>query len=224
MTEIIKIFIALLMAFIQQNLYISQKEVEQKVEPEQSIVESVPEEEIVEESTYEQKSEPEYTPEQYALSLPQDDYALYIPGIDCKIKVHECDTDKELDTATAQSYMDLYGMGVDLRYDLAYGEAAVEAYGHTPYIADHSDQGFYGLWSLPNGAKAYITKGSTVKKYKLTKVYHAYMQYVTYDHVIAQVPLYNDENLLLGDADLVMMTCAEDWSVGGRYITYWKEI
>lgn len=223
MTEIIKIFIALILAFIQQNLYMPQKEVEP--EPEQSIVESISEEEeIIEESNYEQKSEPEYTPEQYALSLAQDDYALYIPSLNCEIKVHECDTAEELDLYTSQYYTDLHGMGVDLRYDLAYGEDVFEAYGQKSFIADHSDQGFYGLWNLQHGAKAYVAKNSEVKVYKLTKVYHAYMQYVEYEHVIAQVPVCQGQNLMLGDADLIIMTCAEDSHNGGRYITYWKEV
>ena len=164
------------------------------------------------------------SPEEIALSLPQDDYALYIPDIDCEVKVHSCDTEYELDTATAQYYTDIYDIATDLRYDLAYGEAAVEAYGQIPFIADHRDQCFYGLWTLSPGAKAYVAKGLTVKVYELTDTYHAYMQYIDYTYVMAKVPVYNNQNLMLGDADIVMMTCAEDWGIGGRYITYWKEI
>lgn len=163
----------------------------------------------------------EPSPEEIALSLPQDDYALYIPAINCSIKVHLCDTDEEI--RASQYWVDLKNYGTDVRYDLAYGDAVSEAYRHISFIADHSDQGFYGLWSLPTGAKAYVAKGSTVKLYELTSTYHAYMQYTEYDHVIAQVPLFNGQNLMLGDADLIMMTCAEDSNIGGRYITYWKE-
>lgn len=165
----------------------------------------------------------EPSPEEIALSLAQDDYALYIPDINCKVKVHECDTEAELNTATAQSYMDLYDVATDLRYDLAYGDAVVEAYGQRSFIADHRDQRFYGLWNLQPGVKAYVAKGSNLKVYKLTATYHAYMQYTEYEHVIAKVPIYQGQNLMLGDADLILMTCAEDWGVGGRYITYWKE-
>ena len=215
MTEIIKIFIALLMAFIQQNLYMPQKEVESEPEPESSIVEVEPEQKE-EEIVYEP------SPEEIALSLPQDDYALYVPAINCSIKVHSCDTDEEI--RSSQYWVDLKNYGADIRYDLAYGDAVSEAYRHISFIADHSDQGFYGLWSLQPGAKAYIAKGSNVKKYKLTATYHAYMRYVEYEHVIAQVPVYKGKNLMLGDADVIMMTCAEDSNVGGRYITYWKEI
>ena len=163
-----------------------------------------------EESSKEEEIVYEPSPEEIALSLPQDDYALYIPDISCEIKVHICDTEKELDLSTSQSYMDMHIMGVDLRYDLAYGDAVSEAYKHISFIADHSDQGFYGLWSLPTGTKAYIAKGSKVKVYELTKVYHAYMQYTEYEHVIAQVPIYHGKNLMLGNADVIMMTCAED--------------
>lgn len=166
----------------------------------------------------------EPSPEEIALSLAQDDYALYIPDINCKVKVHSCDTEAELDTATAQSYMDLYDVATDLRYDLAYGDEVVEAYGQRSFISDHRDQRFHGLWNLQPGVKAYVAKGSKLKVYKLTATYHAYMNYKEYEHVIAQVPIYRGQNLMLGDSDLIMMTCAEDWSVGGRYITYWKEI
>ena len=218
MLEIIRIFIALLMAFLQQHATTQQNEVEQIIEPEpeQSIVEHY------EESSKEEEIVYEPSPEEIALSLPQDDYSIYIPYINCKVKVHECDTDEEI--RASQYWVDLENYGADIRYDLAYGDVALEAYKKIPFIADHSDQGFYGLWNLTTGAKAYIAKGSKVKVYELTKVYHAYMQYVTYDHIMAQVPLYKGKNLLLGDADLVMMTCAEDSSIGGRYITYWKEI
>ena len=164
----------------------------------------------------------EPTPEEIALSIPQDDYSIYIPYINCKVKVHECDTDEEI--RNSQYYVDLKNYGADVRYDLAYGDAVSEAYKHISFIADHSDQGFYGLWNLPTGAKAYVAKGSTLKVYKLTATYHAHMQYVEYEHVIAQVPIYHDKNLMLGNADVIMMTCAEDSNVGGRYITYWKEI
>lgn len=180
-------------------------------------------EEILEESSKEEKIVYKPSSEEIALSLPQDDYALYIPDISCKVKVHVCDTEAELNTATAQYYMDLYDVATDLRYDLAYGDAVVEAYGHRSFIADHRDQRFYGLWNLQPGAKAYIAKGSIVKKYELTTTYYAYMQYIDYPHIIAQVPVYQNKNLMLGNADLILMTCAEDWSVGGRYITYWKE-
>lgn len=166
----------------------------------------------------------EPSPEEIALSLPQDDYALYIPAINCSIKVHECDTKSELDLSTAQYYTDIYDTAVDLRYDLAYGDAAVEAYGQRSFIADHRDQRFYGLWNLQPGSKAYVAKGSTVKVYELTTTYYAYMQYMDYTHTIAQVPVYKGQNLMLGNADLILMTCAEDWSTGGRYVTYWKEI
>lgn len=164
----------------------------------------------------------EPSPEEIALSLPQDDYALYVPAMNCSIKVHECDTDEEI--RSSQHWVDFKNYGADIRYDLAYGDAVSEAYRRISFIADHSDQGFYGLWNLKRGAKAYIAKGSTVKKYKLTATYHAYMQYTEYDHVIAQVPLFNGQNLMLGDADVIMMTCAEDSGIGGRYITYWKEM
>ena len=177
-----------------------------------------------EESSKEEEIVYEPSPEEIALSLAQDDYALYIPDINCKVKVHECNTEAELNTATAQSYMDLYDIATDLRYDIAYGDAVSEAYRHISFIADHRDQRFYGLWNLQPGVKAYVAKGSTVKVYELTSTYHAYMKYVEYEHVIAQVPIYQGQNLMLGDADLIMMTCAEDWGVGGRYITYWKEI
>ena len=175
-----------------------------------------------EESSKEEKIVYEPSPEEIALSLPQDDYALYVPAINCSIKVHECDTDEEI--RSSQYWVDLKNYGADVRYDLAYGDAVSEAYRRISFIADHSDQGFYGLWSLPTGTKAYIAKGSKVKVYELTKVYHAYMQYTEYEHVIAQVPIYHGKNLMLGNADVIMMTCAEDWSIGGRYITYWKEI
>lgn len=221
MLEVIRIFIALLMAFLQQNAPTQQKEVEQKVEPEQSIIEQK-EESSKEESSKEEEIVYEPSPEEIALSLPQDNYALYIPAINCSIKVHECDTDEEI--RASQYWVDLKNYGADVRYDLAYGDVALEAYKKISFIADHSDQGFYGLWNLTTGAKAYIAKGSKVKVYELKKVYHAYMQYVTYDHIMAQVPLYKGKNLLLGDADIIMMTCAEDSSIGGRYITYWKEI
>ena len=225
MLEVIRIFIALLMAFLQQHAPTQQKEVEQVIEPEQSIVEQYEEESSKEkESSKEEEIIYEPSPDEIALSLPQDDYALYIPDINCKVKVHVCDTEAELDTATAQYYMDLYDVATDLRYDLAYGDAVVEAYGHRSFIADHRDQRFYGLWNLQPGAKAYIAKGSIVKKYELTTTYYAYMKYIDYPHIIAQVPVYQDKNLMLGNADLILMTCAEDWSVGGRYITYWKEI
>ena len=175
-----------------------------------------------EESSKEEKIVYEPSPEEIALSLPQDDYALYIPAIDCSIKVHSCNTDEEI--RSSQYWVDLENYGADVRYDLAYGDAVFEAYGKKSFIADHSDQSFYGLWSLPHGAKAYIAKGSTVKKYKLTSTYLAYMKYKEYEHVIAQVPICKGQNLMLGDADLIMMTCAEDSGIGGRYITYWKEI
>lgn len=177
-----------------------------------------------EESSKEEEIVYEPSPEEIAISLAQDDYALYIPDINCKVKVHVCDTEKELYLSTAQSYTDLYDTAVDLRYDIAYGDAAVEAYGQRSFIVDHRDQRFYRLWNLQPGAKAYIAKGSIVKKYELTTIYYAYMQYVDYTHIIAKVPIYQGKNLMLGDADLIMMTCAEDWSVGGRYVTYWKEI
>lgn len=163
----------------------------------------------------------EPSPEEIALSLPQDDYALYIPAIDCSIKVHLCDTDEEI--RSSQYWVDLKNYGADVRYDLAYGDAVSEAYRTISFIADHSDQDFYGLWSLPTGAKAYVAKGSNLKVYELTATYHAYMQYVEYEYVTAQVPLFNGQNLMLGDADVIMMTCAEDSNIGGRYITYWKE-
>ena len=217
MLEIIKIFIALLMAFLQQNAPTPQKEVEQVIEPEQSIVEQ-----YEEESSKEEESIYEPSPEEIAISLPQDDYALYIPAIYAKLKVHVCDDDYEI--RNSQHYVDLENWGADIRYDLAYGDAVSEAYRHISFIADHSDQSFYGLWSLNHVAKAYIAKGSTVKVYELTAIYHAYMQYVEYEHVIAQVPIYKGQNLMLGDTDLIMMTCAEDSNIGGRYITYWKEI
>ena len=225
MLEVIKIFIALLMAFLQQNAPTQQKEVEQKVETEQSIIEQKEESSKEEEIVYEQSPEEivyEPSPEEIALSLQQDDYAIYIPDINCKVKVHECDTDEEI--RASQSWVDLENYGADIRYDIAYGDVALEAYKKISFIADHSDQGFYGLWNLTTGAKAYIAKGSKVKVYELTKVYHAYMQYVTYDHIMAQVPLYKGKNLMLGDADIIMMTCAEDSGIGGRYITYWKEL
>lgn len=177
-----------------------------------------------EESSKEEEIVYEPSPEEVALQLPQDDYALYIPDISCEVKVHICDTEAELDTATAQYYTDIYDTATDLRYDLAYGEAGAEAYGENSFIGDHRDQHFYGLWTLQPGAKAYVAKGSTIKVYELTSTYHAYMQYVEYDHIIAQVPVCGGQNLMLGDADLIMMTCAEDWSMGGRYVTYWKEI
>ena len=221
MLEVIKIFIALLMAFLQQNASSQQKEVEQKVEPEQSIVEQK-EESSKEESSKEEESIYEPSPEEIALSLPQDDYALYIPDIGCSIKIKSCNTDEEI--RASQYWVDLKNYGADIRYDLAYGDAVIEAYDKKPFIADHSDQGFYGLWSLPHGTKAYIAKGSKVNVYELTSTYHAYMQYTEYEHVIAQVPIYKGQNLMLGDADIIMMTCAEDSGIGGRYITYWKEI
>ena len=177
-----------------------------------------------EESSKEEKIVYEPSPEEIALSLPQDDYSLYIPDINCKVKVHKCDTEAELNTATAQYYMDLYDVATDLRYDIAYGEAAVEAYGKRAFIEDHRDQCFYGLWTLQPGAKAYIAKGSIVKKYELTTTYYAYMQYIDYTHIIAQVPVYQDKNLMLGNADIILATCAEDSGIGGRYITYWKEM
>ena len=163
----------------------------------------------------------EPSPEEIALSLPQDDYALYVPTINCSIKVHSCDTDEEI--RASQYWVNLKNYGADIRYDLAYGDAVSEAYRRISFIADHSDQSFYGLWNLQPGVKAYVAKGSTIKVYELTSTYHAYMQYVEYEHVIAQVPLFNGQNLMLGDADLIMMTCAEDSNIGGRYITYWKE-
>ena len=217
MLEIIKFFIALLMAFLQQNAPTQQKEVEQVIEPEQSIVEQ-----YEEESSKEEEIVYEPSPEEIALSLPQDDYALYIPDIGCSIKIKSCNTDEEI--RASQYWVDLKNHGADVRYDLAYGDAVSEAYRHVSFIADHSDQSFYGLWSLNNGAKAYIAKGSKVNVYELTAIYHAYMQYVEYEHVIAQVPIYQGKNLMLGDADLIMMTCEEDSGIGGRYITYWKEI
>lgn len=174
-----------------------------------------------EESSKEEEIVYEPSPEEIALSLPQDDYALYIPAINCSIKVHSCDTDEEI--RSSQYWVNLENWGADVRYDIAYGDDVSEAYRHVSFIADHSDQSFYGLWSLPTGAKAYIAKGSTVKVYELTSTYHAYMQYVEYEHVIAQVPIYKGQNLMLGDADVIMMTCAEDSGIGGRYITYWKE-
>lgn len=164
----------------------------------------------------------EPSPEEIALSLPQDDYALYIPAIQCSIKVHLCDTDEDI--RSAQYWVDLENHAADIRYDLAYGDVALEAYKKIPFLADHSNQGFYGLWTLSPGARAYIAKGSKVKTYELTKMYHAYMQYVTYDHVTAQVPIYNGKNLMLGNTDLIMMTCAEDSGIGGRYILYFKEV
>ena len=217
MLEVIKIFIALLMAFLQRNAPTQQKEVEQKIEPEQSIVEQ-----YEEESSKEEESIYEPSPEEIALSLPQDDYALYIPDIGCSIKIKSCNTDEEI--RASQYWVDLKNYGADIRYDIAYGDAVSEAYRHISFIADHSDQSFYGLWSLNHGTKAYVAKGSTVKVYELTSTYHAYMQYVEYEHVIAQVPIYQGQNLMLGDADVIMMTCAEDSGIGGRYITYWKEL
>ena len=221
MLEVIRIFIALLMAFLQQNAPTQQKEVEQIIEPEQSIIEQK-EESSKEESSKEEEIVYEPSPEEIALSLPQDDYALYIPDIGCSIKIKSCNTDEEI--RASQYWVDLKNYGADIRYDLAYGDAVIEAYDKKPFIADHSDQGFYGLWSLPHGTKAYIAKDSTVKVYELTAIYHAYMQYVEYEHVIAQVPIYQGKNLMLGDADIILMTCAEDSGIGGRYITYWKEI
>lgn len=165
----------------------------------------------------------EPSPEEIALSMSQDDYALYIPSIYCKAKVHVCDTAEEI--INAQHWVDLKDCAADVRYRQSYGESVNEAYDDVLFIADHSNQGFSYLPYIEKGAKAYIAKGSDIKTYVCTDVFIAQMTYVTYNSCMSQVPIdkKTGKNLLKdSDADLVCMTCA-DFS-GGRYIVYFNEI
>lgn len=176
-----------------------------------------------EESYKEEEIVYEPSPEEIALSMSQDDYALYIPSIYCKAKVHVCDTAEEI--INAQHWVDLKDCAADVRYRQSYGESVNEAYDDILFIADHSNQGFSYLPYIEKGARAYIAKGSEIKTYVCTDVFIAQMTYVTYNSCMSQVPIdkKTGKNLLKdSDADLVCMTCA-DFS-GGRYIVYFNEI
>lgn len=175
-----------------------------------------------EESSKEEETVYEPSPEEIALSMPQDDYALYIPSIYCKAKVHTCDTAEEI--FDAQYWVDLSNCAADLRYIKAYGESVSEAYDDVLFIADHSNQGFSYLHCIEKGAKAYIAKGSEIKVYECTDVFLANLEYVKYEYCYSQVLLdqKTSKNLLKDSgADLILMTCTNS---GGRYIVYFKEI
>lgn len=176
-----------------------------------------------EESSKEEEIVYEPSPEEIALSLPQDDYSLYIPSIYCKMKVHICDNDYEI--RNSQYWVDLKNCGTDVRWRLAYGDSVEEAYDDILFICDHSHQSFTYLPYIEKGAKAYIAKGSEIKTYVCTDVFIAQMTYVTYNSCMSQVPIdkKTGKNLLKNtNSDLILMTCA-DFS-GGRYIVYFKEI
>lgn len=175
-----------------------------------------------EESSKEEEIIYEPSPEEIALSLSQDDYALYIPSIYCKMKVHICDNDYEI--RNSQYWVDLKNCGTDVRWRLAYGDSVEEAYDDILFICDHSNQSFTYLPYIEKGAKAYIAKGSEIKTYVCTDVFIAQMTYVTYNSCMSQVPIdkKTGKNLLKNtNSDLILMTCA-DFS-GGRYIVYFKE-
>lgn len=179
-------------------------------------------EEILEESSKEEEIVYEPSPEEIALSLPQDDYALYIPDIYCKMKVHICDNDYEI--RNSQYWVDLKNCGTDVRWRLAYGDSVEEAYDDIPFICDHCNQGFSYLHCIEKGAKAYIAKGSEIEKYECTDVFLAHLDYVKYEHCYSQVLLdqKTSKNLLKDSgADLILMTCTNS---GGRYIVYFKKI
>ena len=164
----------------------------------------------------------EPSPEEIALSLPQDDYALYIPDIYCKAKVHICDTAEEI--INSQYWVDLKDCAADVRWRQAYGESVSEAYDDVLFIADHSNQGFSYLHCIEKGSKAYIAKGSEIKTYECTDVFLAHLDYVKYEHCYSQVMLdqKTSKNLLKDSgADLILMTCTNS---GGRYIVYFKKI
>lgn len=175
-----------------------------------------------EESSKEEKIVYEPSPEEIALSMPQDDYALYIPDIYCKAKVHICDTAEEI--INSQYWVDLRDCAADVRWRQAYGESVSEAYDDVLFIADHSNQGFSYLHCIEKGAKAYIAKGSEIKTYECTDVFLANLEYVKYEHCYSQVLLdqKTSKNLLKDSgADLILMTCTNS---GGRYIVYFKKI
>ena len=164
----------------------------------------------------------EPSPEEIALSLPQDDYALYIPSIYCKMKVHICDTAEEI--INAQHWVDLKDCAADVRWRLAYGDSVKEAYDDILFICDHSNQSFTYLPYIEKGAKAYIAKGSEIETYECTDVFLAHLDYVKYEHCYSQVLLdqKTSKNLLkYSGADLILMTCTNS---GGRYIVYFKKI
>lgn len=175
-----------------------------------------------EESSKEEEIVYEPSPEEIVMSMPQDDYALYIPDIYCKAKVHTCDTAEEI--IDSQYWVDLSDCAADVRWRQAYGESVNEAYDDVLFIADHSNQGFSYLRCIEKGAKAYIAKGSEIKIYECTDVFLANLEYVRYERCYAQVPLdqKTGKNLLKDSgADLILMTCA---NAGGRYIVYFKLI
>lgn len=170
-----------------------------------------------------QKEEVVYepSPEEIALSMPQDDYALYIPDIYCKVKVHTCDTAEEI--INSQYWVDLKDCAADIRYVQAYGDFVNEAYDDVYFICDHSNQGFSYLHCIEKGAKAYIAKGSEINTYECTDIFLAHLDYVKYEHCYSQVLLdqKTSKNLLKDSgADLILMTCT---NLGGRYIVYFKE-
>lgn len=175
-----------------------------------------------EESSKEEKIVYEPSPEEIALSMPQDDYALYIPDVYCKVKVHECDTDEEI--RYSQHWVDLMDCAADIRYVQAYGDFVNDAYDNVYFICDHSNQGFSYLHCIEKGAKAYIAKGSEIENYECTDVFLAHLDYVKYEHCYSQVLLdqKTSKNLLKDSgADLILMTCTNS---GGRYIVYFKKI
>lgn len=174
------------------------------------------------ESSKEEKIVYEPSPEEIALSLAQDDYALYIPDIYCKVKVHICDTAEEI--INSQYWVDLKDCAADLRWRKVYGDAVEEAYDDLYFICDHSNQGFSYLPCIKKGAKAYIAKGSEIKTYECTDVFLANLEYVKYEYCYSQVLLdqKTSKNLLKDSgADLILMTCTNS---GGRYIVYFKKI
>lgn len=165
----------------------------------------------------------EPSPEEIALSLPQDDYALYIPDMYCQAKVHVCDTDEEI--RHSQHWVDQKDCAADIRWRQVYGDSVEEAYDDILFICDHSNQGFSYLPYIKKDTKAYISQGLKVKTYVCTAIFFANLEYIQYDDCYAQVPIdqKTGKNLLKdSDADLVCMTCA-DFS-GGRYIVYFNEI
>lgn len=175
-----------------------------------------------ESSKEEEKIVYEPSPEEIALSMPQDDYALYIPDVYCKVKVHACNTAEEI--INAQHWVDLVDCAADIRYVQAYGDFVNEAYDDVYFICDHSNQGFSYLHCIEKGAKAYIAKGSEIEKYECTDVFLAHLDYVKYEHCYSQVLLdqKTSKNLLKDSgADLILMTCTNS---GGRYIVYFKKI